>query len=196
MGGLQEFFQSLDSWWGYLFLFVSSMGENLFPPLPGDTFVVLGAFLVGRGQLRFLPAYVACTAGSLLGFMILYFIGARWGRGFFEGKSGRFFSQKHLGRVENWFDRYGYFIIGGNRFLSGFRGVVSLAAGIARMDPKSVFGLALLSCTLWNGILIGMGVWVGENWAVIVEHYQRVVFGLIVFVIIFFWIKIFLKRRE
>lgn len=128
--------------------------------------------------------------------MTLYFIGVRWGRGFFEGKSGRFFSQEHLGRVENWFDRYGYFIIGSNRFLSGFRGVVSLAAGIARMDPKSVFGLALLSCIAWNGILMGMGIWVGENWAVIVKHYQRIVFGLIVFMIIFFWIKIYLKRRE
>lgn len=192
---MQDFFGSLGGWWGYVFLFFSSMAENLFPPLPGDTFVVLGAFLVGRGQLRFLPAYLATTAGSISGFMVLYFVGVRWGRGFFKKKGGQFFSEKNLFRMEQWFARYGYLVLAVNRFLSGFRGIVALGAGIVRMDVKIVLGLGLLSCLIWNGILMGVGIWLGENWAVIVRHYQLAVFVLIVLFLVFWWVKALLRRR-
>jgi len=193
--GLQNFFQSLQGGWVYGFLFLCSMGENLFPPLPGDTFVVLGAFLVGRRQTMFLPAYLATTLGSVLGFMILYCVGLLWGRNFFKKKPRRFFTQEHFERVEQWFSRYGYAVIGVNRFLAGFRGVVALGAGIVGMDAKKVVLLSLLSCFVWNGILMGVGLWVGENWEVIVRHYQRVVFLVIVFFLVFFLVRAYLRKR-
>jgi len=193
---LQDFFNSLSGWGGYIFIFLSSLGENLFPPVPGDTFVVLGAFLVGRGQLKFLPAYLSATVGGLLGFMIVYFVGFFWGRRFFEGKKRRIFSQENLEKVEAWFSKYGYFVIAGNRFLSGFRGAVSLGAGIVKMDAKKVAGVAFLSCLVWNGLLMGMGIWIGKNWEVILHHYQRAVFVLISLAAFFWWIRsIVVKRR-
>lgn len=195
MDNLQEFFQSLTGWWGYIFLFFSSMGENLFPPMPGDTFVVLGAFLVGRGQMRFLPAYLSITAGSITGFMILYTVGFRWGRKLFQGKLGKYFSEERLKNVEAWFSRYGYTVLVVNRFLSGFRSIVSLGAGIARMNWKIVFGMAFLSCVLWNGLLMFIGMWIGENWVKIVRHYQIVVFVILVLLIGIFWLRKLIKKR-
>jgi len=189
MNGLKEFFFSLDGIWGYLFLFFSSLAENLFPPMPGDTFVVLGSFLVGRGQLDILPAYAATTAGSLAGFMILFFLGRWLGRGFFEGGHGRFFSQEHLQRVEAWFSRYGYWVIGINRFLSGVRAVVSLAAGISAMDWKRVFALALVSCLVWNAALMALGIWMSGYWELILSYYQRIIMGIIVLAALIFFIK-------
>ncbi len=195
MEGLQDFFRSLEGWGGYLFLFLSSMIENLFPPFPGDTFVILGAFLVGRGQLAFFPAYCSTTLGSIAGFMTLYFVGRKLGERFFEGRAWRFFSQEHFNRVLQWFGRYGYTVIALNRFLSGFRGVVSLGAGIVRMDKKIVFLLGLLSCLIWNALLMGVGVWIGENWIVIVRNYQIAVLGLLLVLFIFLWTKSMIKRR-
>ena len=194
MDGLRVFFQSLDSWWGYLFLCVSAMAENLFPPLPGDSFVILGAFLVGRGQLRFLPAYIASTIGSITGFMLLFFAGKYWGRRLFQRGKGRFFSFNHLEKVEGWFERFGFLVIVFNRFLSGFRSIVSLAAGMAKMDTRKVFLLALLSCLIWNGVLMGAGVMVGENWVVIVKYYNRVVLVLIIILLSLIWIKTHLQK--
>lgn len=196
MEGLNNFFHSLEGWEGYLFLFFSSMCENLFPPLPGDTFVILGAFLVGRGQLAFLPSYISTTTGSMIGFMFLYFLGRKLGGRFFKGKTWRYFSQDHFNRVLQWFDRYGYVVIGFNRFLSGFRGVVSLGAGIVRMDMKMVLILGLLSCLIWNGILMGVGIWIGENWIVIVRNYQIGIFALILFSLIFLWARILIRKKE
>ena len=195
MQGLEAFFDSFHGVWGYVFLLVSAFFENIFPPLPGDTFVVLGAFLVGRGQLNFIPAYLAATAGSVAGFMLLFWIGKRWGRALFLRKSGKIFSEAHLIQIEKMMDRYGYWVIGFNRFLSGFRSVVSLGAGIADMDPVKVFVLSLLSCFLWNGLIMGMGVWIGENWAMILRHYQTAVFIIIFLIICFFWGRKLLKTR-
>ena len=196
MEGLTEFFRSIHGTWGYVFLFLSSLGENLFPPLPGDTFLILGAVLVGRGQFDFLPAYLATTAGSLTGFMALFFIGRRWGRALFRSKANAVFSEKHLHRVESWFGKYGYWIIAANRFLSGFRSVVSLGAGIAGMKPWPVFGLAVVSVALWNAILMGAGIWVGENWVRVVGQYQKGIFILLAAALLVWGIKMLLKRKK
>ena len=195
MQTLTAFFDSLQGVWGYVFLLVSAFIENIFPPLPGDTFVVLGAFLVGRGQLHFFPAYLAATTGSVAGFMLLFWIGKRWGRALFVRRSGKVFSETHLNQIEKMMDRYGYWVIAFNRFLSGFRSVVSLGAGIADMNPIKIFVLSLLSCFLWNGLIMGMGVWIGENWTLILRHYQAAVFIVILVILCFLRVRKLLKAR-
>ncbi len=192
----EELFESLSGPWGYVFLFFSSFAENIFPPMPGDTFVVLGAFLVGRGQMAFLYAYLSTLAGSICGFMVCYAIGRRWGRQWFQGRRGRLFSQEHLGRVEIWFARYGNWVLVFNRFLSGFRAVVSFFAGMAGMNVRIVFLFAFVSILLWNGMLMGLGLWVGQNWTVVLHEYQRIVFLLIVVLILGWWLKGYISKRK
>jgi membrane protein DedA with SNARE-associated domain len=193
---LEALFHTLPGLWGYAFLFISAYFENIFPPTPGDTFVVLGAFLVGRGRMEFLPAYLSTLLGSVFGFMTYYAVGRRWGRVWFRGRRGRFFSVEQLNRVEAWFGRYGNWVLVFNRFLSGFRSVVSLTAGIAHMDARKVFLFALVSCGLWNGLIMGLGLLVGENWVVIVANYQRVVLGVVVVLAVVWWIKYIRKKRR
>lgn len=195
MADLQTFFQSLHGWAGYGFLFISSLGENLFPPMPGDTFVVLGAFLVGRGQLQFFPAYMSATAGSISGFMILYGVGRRWGRTFLEGRRGRFLPSDQLIKVDAWFDRYGMGVIAINRFLAGFRALVSFGAGIARMPVWRVFSLCVVSCLAWNAILMGLGVWAGAHWRTIISHYQWIV-SVTIMILILWWVFKIQKRKN
>ncbi len=193
---LEALFQSLSGPLGYGFLFLSSYAENLFPPAPGDTFTVIGAFLVGRGRMSFLPAYLSTLLGSVCGFMTCYAIGRRWGREWFSGKRGRFFSSEHLKRVERWFGRYGLWVLVFNRFLSGFRAVVSFAAGMAVMDVRKVLLLALVSCAAWNALLMGLGLWAGEHWAVIVRNYERVVLGAIAAAVLFWWLRSVMRKRK
>ena len=170
--------------------------KNNFRPMPGDTFVVLGAVLVGRGQLSFWPAYLATTAGSLSGFMLLFYTGQKWGRTLITHRLSRWFNEVHINRVDIWFARYGIGLIAINRFLAGFRAVVSLAAGIARMDAKRVFVLALISCLLWNFLLMSLGIWVGENWSAILQHYQRWISLAVLAVIVIVAVKYYRKKRK
>jgi membrane protein DedA with SNARE-associated domain len=189
MNHLEAWFRSIGSGWGYGFLFLSSLVENLFPPMPGDTFTVLGAALVGRGQMRFFPAYLSTTGGSVLGFMICYAAGLHWGERLFRGNMGRFFSKTNLEKVHVWFDRHGYGVLIVNRFLAGFRAVVAFGAGMARMNPFRVFLFAAVSCLAWNGILMVFGMKVGEHWPDLVRHYQQIVFAVLCLGAVLWWLK-------
>ena len=196
MNGLERFFESLGAGWAYLFLFLSSLAENLFPPMPGDTVLLLGAVLVGKGKLAFGPVYASTTAGSVLGFMLCYAAGFKWGIRLFQRRSAGTFSESNLRRVRMWFDAYGYGVLAVNRFLAGFRAVVAFAAGIVRMDARPVFLFALVSCLLWNGILIAAGIKVGEHWSVVVQNYQRVMFGLLCLAVLIGWFKSYRKKER
>jgi membrane protein DedA with SNARE-associated domain len=148
----------------YIFLFASAIMENLFPPIPGDTITVFGAFLVGTGRLDFFIVYAVTTVGSSVGFLILFYAGAFLEREFFIHTDIRFFSARSIIAAEKWFNRHGYYIVAVNRFLPGIRSVISIAAGISGLNGFKVFILSLLSAMAWNFLWIYSGYALGNNW--------------------------------
>jgi membrane protein DedA with SNARE-associated domain len=180
----------------YLLLGVSAYVENLFPPIPGDTITAFGAFLVGVGKLDFLGVYLSTTMGSLLGFYSLFLVGRWLGRRFFLEKDFRFLKKTDIIRAEEWFGRYGYFLVAINRFLPGIRSVISVVGGISRLNGMRVMILALVSCAVWNFIWIMLGYLIGSNWqtvesaiSAILVRYNVVIFLLAALVILFFVFK-------
>ncbi len=148
----------------YFFLFVSAIMENLFPPIPGDTITAFGAFLVGTGRLNYWLVYLSTTAGSIIGFMALYFLGRLLGREFFMAGRFAFFSKKSIQDAEHWFGRYGHFVVFANRFLPGVRSVISIVAGISLVPPLKALVAATLSAAAWNLLWIEVGYTLGNNW--------------------------------
>ena len=148
----------------YILLGFSAFVENVFPPAPGDTITAFGAFLVGTNRLQFLSVFISTTVGSLAGFMFLFWIGSLLGRRFFVEKDFWYFKTEAIMRAENWFRKYGYFLILINRFLPGIRSVISLVCGISGLQVFKVLLLALISSGVWNLIWIGMGYSLGNNW--------------------------------
>lgn len=182
----------------YLLLGLSAFVENLFPPIPGDTITAFGAFLVGVGRLRFLGVYLSTTAGSLAGFLALFWIGRLLGRRFFLERDFRFLKAKDILRAEAWFDRYGYFLVAFNRFLPGIRSAISLAGGLSGLNMLRVALLALLSCGVWNLLWIMMGYAVGTNWDIARETISTVMMRYNTAVLILFALLILLiliRRR-
>jgi membrane protein DedA with SNARE-associated domain len=180
----------------YLLLGLSAFVENLFPPIPGDTITVFGAFLVGTGKLSFLGVYVATTAGSLVGFLTLFWLAGLLGRRFFIERDFRFLKAEQIMKAEAWFDTYGFLLIALNRFLPGVRSAVSIAAGLARF-PLSVVGLlALLSCAVWNLIWILLGQTLGKNWDAVearmsslMTHYRNAVLISLGVILLLLWLR-------
>ncbi|MBN2078498.1 MAG: DedA family protein [Spirochaetes bacterium] len=153
----------------YIFLFLSAMVENLFPPVPGDTVTAFGAFLVGTGRLSYLLVYAVTTIGSVFGFMVLVLLGRVINREFFIKRDYSFFSAKSILDAERWFSRYGLFVVLANRFMPGIRSVISLVAGISRLNLAWVLLLATLSASVWNLIWIHAGFMLGNNWEAVRE---------------------------
>ena len=138
--------------------------ENLVPPIPADTFVLLGGFLAARGAAN--PWVVwgatwACNVASALG---VYGIGHRFGRTFFEEGLGRHVLNEHqMSRMREFYRRFGSAAVFFTRFLPGLRAVVPAFAGISheRFLPVA-FPLALASA-IWYGALVWLGTIAGRN---------------------------------
>ena len=139
--------------------------ENLFPPIPSEFILPFAGFLVGRGELGFLPALVASTAGSLSGALILYALG-RWGGRSLILRYGRFLRVKEadLDRAEGWFDKYDQWVILFGRMVPGVRSVVSIPAGLLRTSFLQFVLLTTAGSAAWNALLLGAGWYLGENW--------------------------------
>ncbi len=194
-----DLFQHISPVTGYFILFLSAFVENTFPPIPGDTVTVLGAYLITTGFLGFWGVYISTTLGSVAGFFSMYLIGIRFGRAFTKTKfSQRFFSTDQIDKVEVWFSNYGFGIIAANRFLSGTRSIISFFSGIFHLNWLKVLLFALLSAAVWNGLLIYAGYQVGVNWESILDiisQYNKVVIGLTLLGAGYYFYRKYKKRK-
>jgi membrane protein DedA with SNARE-associated domain len=182
----ENFLNHIDPIIAYLVLFISAFLENVIPPIPGDTVVVVGAYLVSTEKLGFWGVFISTCIGSTFGFMVMYFIGAKFGRTFFYKKSrAKLFKESQIKKVEKWFANWGYWVIFANRFLSGTRSVVSIFAGLFHLNAFYVLGLGFISTMIWNGILISLGLFLGENWNKLIEYVKEYNFVFIIITIIF-----------
>ncbi len=187
----ENFIAGVDPIVAYFFLFISAFFENVLPPIPGDTVVVIGAYLVTTGQLDFWGVYISTTLGSVAGFFTMYLAGLRYGRPFIYKKSRRkIFKPEQIKKVEVWFGKWGYWVIFANRFLSGTRSVISLFAGMFHLNGWYVMALALISALIWNALLISGGLLLGRNWHRITEiiaQYNRY-FLIALAVLVIYWL--------
>ena len=183
---LFSFIEQAPPWMVFVTVFLASYIENIFPPIPGDTILIFGAYLVGRGDLSFTTAMITTLLGSVLGFLTLYVAGFKDGRGFFYSKQQTWFSPNSIQRVEVLFEKWGYGVVLINRFLAGLRSVIGLFSGIGKLNIWKVITLSTISSLLWNGTLIWLGSTIGENWeqiGVYLKRYNTTVTILIVIVV-------------
>lgn len=180
--------------WFYLFIFLSGLVENLFPPYPGDTVTFVGGYLAGTGLLGFSLVFVSASLGCLAGAMILYVLGKNKGRGIFLKNKGKVFNKAQLEKVENWFKRYGEKVLLLSRFLTGIRSVVALTAGVGNVKVQKMTSYTLTSIILWNGIILFSAFKVQKNWREIlgmIQVYNKVVLAIVILIVIIWLIKIF-----
>lgn len=197
---LENLFSQISPAMAYLILGVSAYTENVVPPIPGDTVVILGAYLVSTGQLDFWGVYVSTTIGSVAGFVTMYYIGRKFGRSFIYKKSrSRIYKEEDIRKAEIWFGKWGYWVIAANRFLPGTRSIISLFAGFFHLNVLLVVALSIVSAAIWNGLLISAGMLVGKNWEIIsdiISQYNKVLIVLTIFVIGYVIYRKYYKKKS
>ncbi len=194
-----QFIKGIDSAYLYPALFVSAVLENLIPPIPGDTVTLFGAYLVGIGQLHFSGVFAATALGNFTGFMLLFFLGRFLEKEFFLNRNFRYFPKEGLLKAEQWFQQFGYMIILFNRFLSGARSVISIFSGISELKTGKVALYCMISCLVWNGMLIYAGYKAGKNWeaiTVFLKQYNKIVLVIIIAGVTIFALKRIFRRRQ
>lgn len=195
-----------NTYLAYTMLFISAFVENVFPPIPGDTVTLIGAYFVGTGHLNYFGVLISTTLGSVVGFMALFFLAYWLEWKVIEKYNFKWIQRSHIDRVEAWFRKYGDWIILANRFLSGVRSVISFTAGLSKLRILKVCLLSFLSALIWNGMIISAGAFIGEHWENI-EKYLRlynqiIIVGLVgigvgyLFYFLIFKKKVFIKAKN
>lgn len=172
MDATLDFLASLPVGLTYLVLGAGAALENIVPPVPADTFILLGGFLAVRGpadvMVVFLVTWLANTSGALL----VYGAGRRFGPPFFDTRLGGLLLQpEQLARLRRFYRRRGTPAIFLARFLPGLRAVVPAFAGVARLSFSSVAVPVTVASAIWYGGLVWLGSMAGENLDAILEWY-------------------------
>ena len=149
----------------YLVLMALSALENVFPPVPADTAVALGAFLARRGELSVVPLAVLCWLANLGSACGTYLLGRRHGPAFFQqGWGRRLLPPEGLKALEEAYTRWGTAGIFASRFLPGLRAAVPPLAGVAGFPPLKALGPAALASAIWYAFLATTGYALAANW--------------------------------
>ena len=148
----------------YAVLLAVSYGENLVPPIWGDTVVVLCGSLVGLGVLSLGPTVALAALGGAAGFLTVFWLGRRLGAAIHDPDRLRWIPRGPVARAERWLDKWGYGVVAANRFLAGGRSVIGLLAGASdlRWAPTALW--ASVSATAWSALLVWGGSVLGAEW--------------------------------
>lgn len=183
----------------YASLFFFSFIENIFPPSPSDVVIVVAGTLISTSVISFFPTLLVTTIGSVMGFMTLFFVGTQVDKRIIEKGKFKFISREALEKVEKWFSKFGYWIILGNRFLSGTRAVISFFAGLSALNFRKTLLFSFLSSAVWNLLIISLGVMFGNNVAVVdsyLKTYSNMVLILTIVIVVLLIAKYFLQKRK
>ena len=158
-----QFFCDNASYW---FVFLFMVIESSFIPFPSEVVVPPAAYLaVSRGDMNIYLVVLCATAGAVVGALINYVLALWIGRPivyqFANSRLGRacLITPEKVEKAEVYFDRHGAVSTFIGRLIPAIRQLISIPAGISRMNVWSFLLVTMLGAMVWNVILALMGYW-------------------------------------
>jgi membrane protein DedA with SNARE-associated domain len=159
-----DYLANLPPFLTYILMGAGAAIENIFPPVPADTFVLLGAFLSARGRANGWYVFLATWAANVAGALLVYGLARKWGQAFFSRRPGRWLLRPgQLMRIARFYDEWGTVAILMSRFLPGFRAVVPVFSGTSGLTLLRVAVPMAIASAIWYGALIAIGLRAGQN---------------------------------
>ena len=154
----------------YLFVFIFMVIESSFIPFPSEVVVPPAAYLaVQKGDMNLFLVVLVATAGALVGALINYGLAVVIGRpivyAFANSRFGHacLITQEKVEKAEAYFDKHGAVSTFIGRLIPAVRQLISIPAGIARMNIWVFCLFTSLGALVWNGILAFLGWWLAQH---------------------------------
>lgn len=187
--------------WGF-FCF-SNFLENVFPPWPGDTVTVFSGFISSSqdSPISFFSVVLATYVGNLLGALTMYYFGERFLLFLKQTKIpflSALYHEENLRKTLVWFRKFEIIVVLVSRFSAGIRFFVSIVAGMSKMNIIKFVVLYSIAISLWCGILLFAGSFVGSNWnqiIVILSYYNQTIGIILLLIFIYLLYQTFKKRN-
>ncbi len=185
--------------WVYAAIFVACFIENIFPPFPGDSFILAAGGLVAVDRLDLLYSAATILVGGVASVMVLHRFGMHKGREYFFRKNFKYFTISDIENMESRFERYGALILIGSRFVVGLRSALAIAAGISRYSPIRMLVYSSISYFLFGGLLMYIAIVLVENFDLLMSYfraYNMVLWPIVIIMVAFVvWRKLAKYRK-
>ncbi|MDP4223371.1 MAG: DedA family protein [Bacteroidota bacterium] len=201
-----ELFQTLLDWYmanlNYFTVALLMTIESTFLPLPSEIVIPFAAYKAAQGEMNLPGVIIFGTLGALTGAIINYTLSFFLGRPlvykFAESRVGRLFllSRQKVERAENYFIRNGKSSTFIGRLVPGIRHLISIPAGLARMNLRDFVMYTFLGAGIWNIVLGVIGFYLYEMRDRIFPYMDNVLYVLGAGFIIYLIIKGIKKKKE
>lgn len=151
---------------GTLYLAIGSIAalENIFPPFPSDVVVAFGSFLAARGAASPYHTFLICWIGNMLGALLMYYVGRRYGSTAFMSRLERWAGKGAEQRLMALYGRYGLPALFVSRFLPAVRSLVPPFAGAMKL-PALPVALAIAAASgVWFAFITFIAYRAGSDW--------------------------------
>jgi membrane protein DedA with SNARE-associated domain len=168
LSGIVDAISTLIGEYGYPAVFAAAFLEVIFPPIPSEVIFPLVGFIAqnrGLGLETTIGMATVGALGSTVGAVLIFYVSARVGRTAIMrfGKRVRI-SEQDIEKADRWFERYGSVAVFTARMIPGIREIISIPAGISRMNIAKFVGYTFAGSLLWCIILTLVGYYLGEAW--------------------------------
>jgi len=178
---------------GYLGVLLLTLLETVFWPLPSELILPLAGYLVSHGEMGMVGVIIAGTAGSVLGALLLYWLGRKLGEErlkTFADRHGRWltFSRGDVDRASKWFDRHGGAAVLLCRMVPGLRALISIPAGINRMSLPKFLAYTIVGSAAWTALLVYVGYALGRNFEQVGQYIDPITKAVLAgVVVVYLW---------
>lgn len=186
---------------GYVGIIFLMFVENVFPPIPSELIIPLAGYMVTKDQLTFLGVVVAGTIGSVLGALPLYYLGKtieeKRLRSWIDNY-GRWLtiSCRDVDRSKKWFEEYGVCTVLFCRLVPGVRSLISIPAGVQRMNLATFLVASTSGMALWTTVLTSAGYLLGSNFTKVEEYLDPVSYFLVGGLIVFYIYRVINHKNK
>lgn len=187
--------------WGYLIIFLSAMVEAL-PILgtfiPGQTIVIFGGFLAWLGVLRLEAVIIVAASGAIIGDLLAYAIGRKYGHDFIAHYGKHFFlNHERFEKTKKLVEEHAGKTLVIGRFSPFTRAVAAFIAGISKVKfPRFIF-FAVSGGMVWAVSAVLVGYIFGQGFNTVSKYFGRfVLFAIITIALIIFGYRFLNKRRQ
>jgi len=189
--------------YGYIGILFLIALENIFPPIPSEVILTFSGFLTTTSDVTVLGVIIFSTLGSVVGAIILYGIGRildverlekiveRWGHLLRLTK-------KDIQKADAWFRRIGVWAVLIGRLVPLVRSLISIPAGMARMNFSIFLFFTTIGSLIWNSVLVNLGAALGSSWDTIAGYIEAYSHIVVILLAVFFMLFIvwFIKSRK
>ncbi|MCE5346299.1 MAG: DedA family protein [Bacteroidales bacterium] len=165
-----EIFHSLFDWYmtnlNYFTIALLMMIESTFLPLPSEVVIPFAAYKAGQGDLNvFLVVFsgtIGALTGSLINYTLAYYLGRPIVYKFADSRLGKAFllSKEKVLHAEDYFIRNGKTSTFIGRLVPGIRHLISIPAGLAKMNLRDFMLYTFIGAGIWNMILAVIGYYI------------------------------------